>query len=102
VAGTGGLAEMMQGSRCSVHVTRVRAHCLENRDVLMAALNRNFGEGGSAAKPVGCTCSSAFQPACPTLALWKRRRQGGEIGVYCLQSGGAVYIAHPCSTGGHS
>jgi hypothetical protein len=48
VAGTGGLAEMMQGSRCSVHVTRVRAHCLENRDVLMAALNRNFGEGGSA------------------------------------------------------
>ena len=39
------LAEMMQGSSYSAHVARVRAHYLENRDALVAALKRNFGEG---------------------------------------------------------
>ena len=62
----------------------------------MAALNRNFGQGGLAAKPVGCTCSSAFHPACPTAGVVEETAARRRIGVYCLQSGGAVDIAHPC------
>ena len=67
----------------------------------MAALNRNFGQGGLAAKPVGCTCSSAFHSVCPTLALWKRRRHGGESASTAFRAVGrsiSPILARPAGT----
>ncbi len=63
------LAEMMQGSSYSTHVTRVRAHYLENRDVLIAALKRNFGEGGISGEGGGLHLLWRLPPGVPDAAV---------------------------------
>jgi GntR family transcriptional regulator / MocR family aminotransferase len=86
------LAEMMQGSSYASHVTRVRAHYLENRDVLIAALKRNFGEGGISGEGGGLHLLWRLPPGVPDAGVVEAIAARRRIGVYSLPSGGAVSI----------
>ena len=72
------LAEMMQGPSYSTHVTRVRAQYRENRDVLIAALRRNFGEVNVSGEDGGLHLLWRLPPGVPDAdvvraleALWR-------------------------------
>ena len=84
------LAEMTQGSSYSAHVARVRAHYLENRDVLIAALKRNFGEGGISGEGGGLHLLWRLPPGVPDAGVVEAMAARRQIGVYSLPSGGAV------------
>jgi len=86
------LAAMMQGPSYAAHVARVRAHYKENRDCLLTALRRNFGEIGVSGEGSGLHLLWRLPPgvsdAASVEALARRRR----IGVYSLASGGATAL----------
>ena len=63
------LAEMMQGPSYSTHVTRLRAHYRENRDVLIAALKRNFGEVNVSGEGGGLHLLWRLPPGVPDAGL---------------------------------
>ena len=86
------LAAMMQGPSYAAHVARARAHYKENRDCLLAALRRNFGEIGISGEVGGLHLLWRLPPgvsdAASVEALARRRR----IGVYSLASAGATAL----------
>jgi GntR family transcriptional regulator/MocR family aminotransferase len=86
------LAEMMQGSSYTTHVTRVQSHYLENREVLIAALKRNFGEGGISGEGGGLHLLWRLPPGAPDAGVVEAMAARRRIGIYSLPSGGAVSI----------
>ena len=89
MAGQAALAEMMQGPSYSTHVTRIRAHYRENRDVLIAALKRNFGEVNVSGEDGGLhlLCAAAGRSG-----RRRRRSPGGEAPDRRLPSAGAMSL----------
>jgi GntR family transcriptional regulator/MocR family aminotransferase len=88
---------MMQGSSYSAHVARVRAHYLENRDALIAALKRNFGEGGISGEGGGLHLLGRLAPGVPDAGVVEAMAARRRIGVE-----GRSRSSHPYSTGGRS
>ncbi len=87
------LAEMMQGPSYATHVARVRAHYRENRDCLLAALRRNFGEVSVSGEGGGLHLLWRLPPGVPDAAALEAMARRRRIGVYTLESGGALSIA---------
>ena len=86
------LAEMMQGPSYSTHVTRVRAHYRENRDVLLAALKRNFGEVNVSGEDGGVHLLWRLPPGVPDADVVEALAAKRRIGVYSLASAGAMSL----------
>jgi GntR family transcriptional regulator/MocR family aminotransferase len=86
------LAEMMQGPSYSTHVTRVRAHYRENRDVLIAALKRNFGEVNVSGEDGGLHLLWRLPPGVPDADVVEALAAKRRIGVYSLASAGAMSL----------
>ncbi len=86
------LADMMAANSYVTHVSRVRVHYRENRDRLLAALQRSFGEvsisGGSAGLHVLWHLPAGVPDASVVEGLARRHR----IGVYPLASAGAITV----------
>ena len=97
------LAEMMQGPSYSAHVRPRPGALPENRDVLIAALKRNFGEGRISGEGGGLHLLWRLPPGVPDAGVVEAMAARRRIGVYSLASGrGGVDRPHPCSTGGRS
>ena len=86
------LAEMMQGPSYSTHVTRLRAHYRENRDVLIAALRRNFGEVNVSGEDGGLHLLWRLPPGVPDADVVEALAAKRRIGVYSLASAGAMSL----------
>ena len=86
------LAEMMQGPSYSTHVTRVRARYRENRDVLIAALKRNFGEVNVSGEDGGLHLLWRLPPGVPDANVVEALAAKRRIGVYSLASAGAMSL----------
>jgi GntR family transcriptional regulator/MocR family aminotransferase len=83
------LAEMMRSGSYVAHVTRIRAVYKENRDRLIAALRRHFGDvdisGGAAGLHVFWMLPDGV-PDAERLEIIARR---ARVGVYSMTTGGA-------------
>jgi len=86
------LAEMMRGSTYETHVLRARAQYKENRDCLLAALRRNFGDVGVSGESGGLHLIWYLPPGVPNAATVERLALQARIGVYSFPSAGA-YVA---------
>jgi GntR family transcriptional regulator/MocR family aminotransferase len=87
------LAEMMQGPSYATHVARVRAHYKENRDCLLTALRRNFGDVSVSGEGSGLHLLWHLPPGIPDAASIEALARRHRIGVYSLASGGAAAIS---------
>ena len=87
------LAAMMQGPSYATHVARVRAHYKENRDCLLAALRRNFGEISVSGEGSGLHLLWHLPPGVPDAQAVEALGRRHRIGVYALESGGATILA---------
>ncbi len=86
------LADMMAGNSYAIHVSRVRAHYRENRDRLLAALRRNFGEVSITGESGGLHLLWHLPAGVPDAAVVETLARRSRIGVYPLASGGAITI----------
>jgi GntR family transcriptional regulator/MocR family aminotransferase len=86
------LTEMMRGSTYEAHVLRVRAQYKENRDFLLAALRRNFGDVSVSGESGGLHLVWYLPPGVPNAAIVESLALRARIGVYSFASAGA-YIA---------
>jgi GntR family transcriptional regulator / MocR family aminotransferase len=86
------LAEMMKSNSYAAHLARVRAHQKESRNVLLAALRRNFGEVSVSGETGGLHILWYLPPGVPDAAVVESAARRARIGVYSLASGGA-YVA---------
>jgi DNA-binding transcriptional MocR family regulator len=102
VAGGGGARRNDAGFKLFGPLARVRAHYLENRDVLIAALKRNFGEGGISGEGGALHLLWRLPPGVPDAGVVEAMAARRRIGVYSLSSGGRSRSSHPYSTGGRS
>ena len=87
------LAAMMQGPSYAAHVARVRAHYKENRDCLLAALRRNFGEISVSGEGSGLHLLWHLPPGVPDAPTIEALARRHRIGVYALESGGAAVLS---------
>jgi GntR family transcriptional regulator / MocR family aminotransferase len=92
------LADFMHSGSYAVHLLRVRSHYKENRDSLVAALQRNFGEvvvdGGSGGLHVLWRLPPGIPDAVAVEALATRAR----VGVYSLASARVHFRRHTALT----
>ncbi|WP_131113400.1 aminotransferase class I/II-fold pyridoxal phosphate-dependent enzyme [Lichenihabitans psoromatis] len=86
------LADMMAGNSYAVHVARVRAHYRENRDRLLAALRRSFGEVSISGETGGLHLLWNLPAGVPDAAVVENLARRSRIGVYPLASCGAMTI----------
>jgi GntR family transcriptional regulator/MocR family aminotransferase len=86
------LAEMMRAGSYAAHVLRSRAHYKENRDYLLAALRRNFGDVGVTGESGGLHLVWYLPPGVPNAIIVEGLARRTRIGVYSFTSGGA-YVA---------
>ena len=95
------LAEMMQGPSYSTHVTRVRAHYRENRDVLIAALQAQFRRGQCQRR--GWRPASALAPAAGRSGRRRRRsaaRRSAGSASTASRARARCRSRPPCSSAG--
>jgi GntR family transcriptional regulator / MocR family aminotransferase len=88
------LAEMMRGNSYAAHLLRARAHYKESRDILLAALRRNFGDVSVSGEAGGLHLVWYLPPGVPNAAIVESLARRARIGVYSFSSAGA-YVAHP-------
>ncbi len=88
------LAEMMRGNSYVAHLLRARAHYKESRDILLAALRRNFGDVSVSGEAGGLHLVWYLPPGVPSAAVVENLARRARIGVYAFSSAGA-YVAHP-------
>jgi GntR family transcriptional regulator / MocR family aminotransferase len=86
------LAEMMRAGSYAAHLQRCRVHYRENRDYLLLALRRNFGDAGVSGESGGLHLVWYLPPGVPNAATVEALAQRARIGVYPFTSGGA-YVA---------
>ncbi len=84
------LADLMHGTTYTTHVSRVRAHYRENRDCLLGALRRNFGEVSISGEEGGLHLLWHLPAGIPDGNVVEDLARRARIGVYALPSGGAV------------
>jgi GntR family transcriptional regulator / MocR family aminotransferase len=88
------LAEMMRTNSYAAHLARLRTFYKENRDALLAALRRNFGEVNVGGVSSGLHILWCLPPGVPDAAVVENVALRARVGVYSLASGGA-YAARP-------
>ena len=88
------LAEMMRSGGYAAHLLRIRAHYKENRDSLLAALARNFGDVSVSGETSGLHICWYLPPGVPNAAIVEGLARRARIGVYSFSSGGA-HVAKP-------
>ena len=87
------LADMMHGPSYAAHVARIRAHYRENRDCLLFALRRNYGEVNVSGEGSGLHLLWRLPPGVPDASMLELMARRRRIGVYSLASGGAAWFA---------
>jgi GntR family transcriptional regulator / MocR family aminotransferase len=87
------LAEMMRGSSYMAHLLRARAHYRETRDILLAALRRNFGDVIVSGEAGGLHLVWYLPAGVPSAAVVEGLARRARIGVYSFASAGA-YVWH--------
>lgn len=92
------LADLMRGSSYTTHVSRVRAHYRENRDCLLGALRRNFGDVSISGETGGLHLLWHLPAGVPDASIVETLARRSRIGVYSIVSGGAITI-HPSLLG---
>ncbi|MBI1205123.1 MAG: aminotransferase class I/II-fold pyridoxal phosphate-dependent enzyme [Rhodopseudomonas sp.] len=88
------LAEMMRNNSYDAHLLRIRATYRQNRDRLLVALRRNFGDVIVTGEHGGLHLVWHLPPGVPNAAVVEAIARRARIGVYSLASGGA-YAAKP-------
>jgi GntR family transcriptional regulator / MocR family aminotransferase len=83
------LAEMIRTNSYATHLVRLRAYYRENRDALLAALRRNFGEVDVGGVTSGLHILWCLPPGVPDAAVVENVALRARVGVYSLVSGGA-------------
>jgi GntR family transcriptional regulator / MocR family aminotransferase len=86
------LAEMMRVGSYAAHLARSRARYKENRDCLIAALRRNFGDVSITGEAAGLQLVWYLPPGVPNAVTVEGLARRARIGVYSFPSGGA-YVA---------
>jgi GntR family transcriptional regulator / MocR family aminotransferase len=86
------LAEMMRGNSYAAHLLRLRAAYRENRDILLDALRRNFGDISVTGESGGLHLMWYLPAGVPDAPIVESLARRARIGVYSLASGGA-YMA---------
>jgi GntR family transcriptional regulator/MocR family aminotransferase len=86
------LAEMMRAGSYTAHLLRARAHYKENRDGLLGALRRNFGDVSVTGEAAGLHLVWYLPPGVPNAAIVEGLARRARIGVYSFDSG-AAYVA---------
>jgi GntR family transcriptional regulator/MocR family aminotransferase len=84
------LAEMMQTNSYAAHLARIRAHYRENRDCLIAALRRSFGEVSVSGEAGGLHLLWYLPPGVPDAPVVEALARRVRVGVYPIAQGGAV------------
>ncbi|MGA7803672.1 aminotransferase class I/II-fold pyridoxal phosphate-dependent enzyme, partial [Bradyrhizobium sp.] len=80
------LADFMHGGSYATHLLRVRSHYKENRDCLVAALQRNFGEVAIDGYSGGLHILWHLPAGIPDAATVESLAHRARIGVYALPS----------------
>lgn len=80
------LAEMIASGKYASYVLRVRAHYRANRNVLVAALQRYFGEVALGGGNAGLQLFWQLPPGVPHAGIFEKQARRGRIGVYSLSS----------------
>ena len=88
------LAEMMRSNSYAAHVARARAHYKDNRDALLDALRRNFGDVSVTGESGGLHLMWYLPPGIPDAPIVENLARRARIAVYALPSAGA-YMARP-------
>ncbi len=88
------LAEMMRGSSYTAHLQRARSHYRESRDILLAALRRNFGDVNVSGEAGGLHLVWYLPAGVPNAAVVEKLAHRARIGVYSFASAGA-YVSRP-------
>jgi GntR family transcriptional regulator/MocR family aminotransferase len=86
------LAELMRAGSYAAHLSRSRAQYKENRDHLLAALRRNFGDVSVTGEAGGLHLVWYLPPGVPNAVVVEELARRARIGVYSFASGGA-YVA---------
>jgi GntR family transcriptional regulator / MocR family aminotransferase len=86
------LAEMMRAGSFAAHVLRSRARYKENRDHLIAALRRNFGDISITGEAAGLHLVWHLPAGVPNAAAVEELARRARIGVYSFASGGACVV----------
>ncbi len=88
------LAEMMRGSSYTAHLLRARSHYRESRDILLAALRRNFGDVSVSGEAGGLHMVWYLPAGVPNAAVVEALARRARIGVYSFASAG-TYVSRP-------
>jgi GntR family transcriptional regulator/MocR family aminotransferase len=80
------LADFMRSGSYSTHLLRVRSHYKENRDYLVAALRRNFGDVLVDGDSGGLHVLWHLPPGVPDAVAVEALARRARIGVYCFAS----------------
>lgn len=80
------LADFMRSGSYSAHLMRVRAHYKDNRDCLVAALRRNFGDVVVEGDSGGLHILWHLPPGIPDAVTVEALAQRARIGVYSFSS----------------
>ena len=83
------LAEMMRTGSFAAHLLRSQAHYKDSRDILLAALRRNFGELSVTGEAGGLHLVWYLPPGVPNAAVVEDLARRARIGVYSFMSGAA-------------
>jgi len=82
------LAEMMRSGSFAAHLARVRARYRENRDSLLAALRRCFGEVRVSGQAAGLHLLWHLPPGVPDAPILEAIARRARIGIHPLASAG--------------
>ena len=83
------LAEMIRAGSYAAHLLRARAHYRETRDMLLAALRRNFGDVNVGGEAGGLHLVWYLPAGVPNAAVVEDLARRARIGVYSFATAGA-------------
>lgn len=83
------LAEMIHSGSYAAHLTRIRAHYRDNRDSLLAALHRHFGDVAISGDAAGLHIFWELPPGVPDAATLEGVARRARVGIYSLRAAAA-------------
>ena len=95
------LADFMRTGSYSAHLLRVRSHYKENRDCLVDALRRNFGDVAIDGELGGLHVVWYLPPGIPDAVTVEATAQRARVGVYSFSSA-RVHVARPTALTGRA
>jgi GntR family transcriptional regulator/MocR family aminotransferase len=95
------LADFMRTGSYAAHLLRVRSHYKENRDCLVDALRRNFGEVAIDGELGGLHVVWHLPPGIPDAATVEATAQRARVGVYPFSSA-RVHVERPTALTGRA